>query len=460
MDHRPAATRRTDRLDRFLAHKIYGLIVFALILWGVFSISQIVVGPVLARYLNRFMDLVATWVETGLETLSVHSILQGLLLEGVIGGFGAVVGFLPLIMVLFFLLHLLEDSGYMARVALLMDRYFKKIGLAGKSIIPMYVGTACSIPAIMSARTIKNTRQRRMTILLTPFIPCGAKLPVIALLLGVFFAWNSAFMTALAYLFAILIIFIAGWVIKRLVNPFQSTEEDSFLMVELPDYQIPSPKKAFFVMLQRGKAFVIKAGTIIVLMNIVVWFLVNFDFSLAQVADTEASMLRYIASPIAWFLTPIGVASWGLAAAAILGFVAKEEVVGALAVIFSFSIGDDFGVVDPEGTRTLLSTAAGLTAVSAVAFLAFNLFTPPCFAAIGAMKTEFESKAWTAFAIFLQLFIGFMTALVIYQIGTLIVTGSPGMGYLPAIAIVLVTAIVFFYLSHLSKHGKGLARLG
>ncbi|MFW6298991.1 MAG: nucleoside recognition domain-containing protein, partial [Bacillota bacterium] len=251
--HRPAATRLTDKLDRFFAHKIYGLIVFALTLWVVFTTSQIWVGPILANYLNQFMDLLSGWVETALEALSVHSILQGLVLEGIIGGFGAVVGFLPLIMVLFFLLHLLEDSGYMARVALLMDRYFKKIGLAGKSIIPMYVGTACSIPAIMSARTIKNTRQRRMTILLTPFIPCGAKLPVIALLLGVFFT-TSSLMTALAYIGAIFIIFVAGWIIKRLVNPFQSSEEDSFLMVELPDYQVPSPKKAFFVMLQRAKA--------------------------------------------------------------------------------------------------------------------------------------------------------------------------------------------------------------
>ncbi|MFW5893484.1 MAG: nucleoside recognition domain-containing protein [Bacillota bacterium] len=457
--HRPAATRRTDKLDRFLAHRFYGLIVFILILWGVFTTSQNWAGPILAEYLNQFIGLVSGWVEAGLSALSVHSILQGLILEGIIGGFGAVVGFLPLIMVLFFLLYLLEDSGYMARVALLMDRYFKKIGLAGKSIIPMYVGTACSIPAIMSARTIKNTRQRRMTILLTPFIPCGAKLPVIALLLGVFFT-TSSLMTAFAYLGAIFIIFVAGWIIKRLVNPFQSSEEDSFLMVELPDYQVPSLKKAFFVMLQRAKAFIIKAGTIIVLMNIVIWFLTNFDFSFSQVADIETSMLRYIATPLAWLLTPIGIASWGLAAAAVLGFVAKEEVVGALAVIFSINVGDDFGVVNPEATRALLSSAAGMTGVSAIAYLSFNLFTPPCFAAIGAMKTEFESRAWTVFAIFLQLFIGFMTALLIYQIGTLVVTGEFGMGFPAALIVVIVSVLGFLYLNRLSKRGKGLAKLG
>ncbi|MGM0436276.1 MAG: nucleoside recognition domain-containing protein, partial [Bacillota bacterium] len=307
--------------------------------------------------------------------------------------------------------------------------------------------------------TIKNTRQRRMTILLTPFIPCGAKLPVIALLLGVFFT-GSAFMTALTYLAAILIIFITGLIIKGLVNPFQKAEEDSFLMVELPDYQAPSPKKAFFVMLQRAKAFVVKAGTIILLMNVIVWFLVNFDFSLAQVANPENSMLKIIATPISYVLTPIGVASWGLAAAAILGFVAKEEVVGALAVIFSFTISEDFAVANVENTRETLMTVANMTSVSAVAYLAFNLFTPPCFAAIGAMKTEFESKAWTVFAVGLQLFIGFLTGLVIYQIGTLIVTGSLGMGYQAALLVVLASLIIFLYLNRLSKKGKGLAKIG
>jgi ferrous iron transport protein B len=441
------------------AHKYIGLLIFMLIMWLVFTISQVWVGPLVRDYIEVAFGMVAQWIEQGLDSIGSGAVLQGLVIEGIIGGFTAVIGFLPLIMVLFFMLHLLEDSGYMSRVALLMDRYFKKIGLAGKSIIPMYVGTACSIPAIMAARTIKNTRQRRMTILLTPFIPCGAKLPVIALLLGVFFT-GSAFMTALTYLVAILIIFITGLIIKRLVNPFQKAEEDSFLMVELPDYQVPSPKKAFFVMLQRAKAFVVKAGTIILLMNVIVWFFVNFDFSLAQVANPEDSMLKVIATPIAFLLTPIGVASWGLAAAAILGFVAKEEVVGALAVIFSFTISEDFAVDNIENTRETLMTVGSMTSVSAVAYLAFNLFTPPCFAAIGAMKTEFESKAWTVFAIFLQLFIGFLTGLVIYQVGTLVVTGSFGIGSMAALIIAVVSIIVFLYLNSLSKRGKGLAKIG
>jgi ferrous iron transport protein B len=428
-------------------------------MWLVFTISQVWLGPLVRDYIEFAFGMVAKWIELGLNSIGSGAILKGLIIEGIIGGFTAVIGFLPLIMVLFFLLHLLEDSGYMSRVALLMDRYFKKIGLAGKSIIPMYVGTACSIPAIMSARTIKNTRQRRMTILLTPFIPCGAKLPIIALLLGVFFT-GSAFMTALTYLGAIIIIFVAGLIIKKLVNPFQKAEENSFLMVELPDYQVPSPKKAFFVMLQRAKAFVVKAGTIILLMNVIVWFFVNFDFSLAQVANPEDSMLKVIATPISFLLTPIGVASWGLAAAAILGFVAKEEVVGALAVIFAFSISEDFGVADIESTRQTLLTVGGMTSVSAVAYLAFNLFTPPCFAAIGAMKTEFESTVWTVFAVSLQLFIGFITGLLIYQIGTLIVTRSFGMGFVPAVIIVVISTLLFLYLNRLSKKGKGLAKLG
>ena len=457
--HRPGATRFTDKLDRLFAHKYIGLVIFLLIMWLVFTISQVWLGPLVRDYIEFAFGMVAKWIELGLNSIGSGAILKGLIIEGIIGGFTAVIGFLPLIMVLFFLLHLLEDSGYMSRVALLMDRYFKKIGLAGKSIIPMYVGTACSIPAIMSARTIKNTRQRRMTILLTPFIPCGAKLPIIALLLGVFFT-GSAFMTALTYLGAIIIIFVAGLIIKKLVNPFQKAEENSFLMVELPDYQVPSPKKAFFVMLQRAKAFVVKAGTIILLMNVIVWFFVNFDFSLAQVANPEDSMLKVIATPISFLLTPIGVASWGLAAAAILGFVAKEEVVGALAVIFAFSISEDFGVADIESTRQTLLTVGGMTSVSAVAYLAFNLFTPPCFAAIGAMKTEFESTVWTVFAVSLQLFIGFITGLLIYQIGTLIVTRSFGMGFVPAVIIVVISTLLFLYLNRLSKKGKGLAKLG
>lgn len=447
----------SDTLDRFLAHPVFGLIFFALIMWLMFTISQMWVGPWIAGYLDALMSLIGNGVESLLINLNVNSILIAFILEGIIGGFSAVIGFLPLIMVLFFLLYLLEDSGYMARVALLMDKYFKKIGLAGKSIIPMYVGTACAIPAIMSARTIKNKRQRRMTILLTPFIPCGAKLPVIALFLGVFFT-GRAYMTAIVYLLAIFIIYVTGLIVKNLLQVELEDIEDTFLIVEMPEYKRPSFIQAFLSMIDRAKAFIIKAGTIILIANALVWFFVNFDFSFTMV-ETNDSILAFVSRPIAFLLTPIGIASWGLAAAAVLGFVAKEEVVGALAIIFAFSVSDDFEIESIEATRDALMVGAGLTSVSALAYMAFNLFTPPCFAAIGAMNTEFESKKWTTFAIFLQLSIGFLSALVIYQIGTLIVTGSFGQSALAALIILLVYIIGYIVLVNQAKKGKGLAKI-
>lgn len=425
----------------------------------VFTISQTYVGPWIAGLLEVVIGAVSGWVEGILVNVGASDFLQGFILEGIIGGFGAVVGFLPLIMVLFFLLNLLEDSGYMARVALVMDRYFKKIGLAGKSIIPMYVGTACSIPAVMSARTIKNERQRRMTVLLTPFVPCGAKLPVIALFVTVFFTEHS-YLTAITYLLAIVVIFFAGYIIKALTNADFTDMEDSFLIVELPEYKWPSFIRAFRVMLDRAWAFIKKAATIIVLMNAIVWITTNFNFSFQLVENTSDSMLRFIAEPIAWILIPLGFGVWGLAAAAVAGFVAKEEVVGALAVIFAFSVTEDFEVVGIETTRAILSTTGGLTAVGAFAYMAFNLFTPPCFAAIGAMNSELGSRKWTWFAIFLQFAIGYFVALVIYQVGTLIFYGSLGTGWIASIFILAAFVALFMYLKRKADNGEGLAKIG
>jgi len=447
----------SDVLDHALAHPFFGLVIFGLLMWLVFTISQVWLGPWLAGILEGWFNAFASLVESGLINVGVNDTLIAFILEGMIGGVAAVVGFLPLIMVLFFFLYLMEDSGYMARVALIMDKYFKKIGLAGKSIIPMYVGTACSIPAIMSARTIKNERQRRMTILLTPFIPCGAKLPVIALFLGVFFTGRS-YMTALVYLGAILIIYLTGKIVKNLLNVDLSDMEDSYLIVELPEYKRPSLWQATLSMLDRAKAFIIKAGTIILLANALVWFFVNFDFSF-QMVEANDSILAFISAPFAWLLTPIGIASWGLAAAAILGFVAKEEVVGALAVIFVFSVTEDFEIESLEATRSALMTGAGLTTASALAYMAFNLFTPPCFAAIGAMNTEFESKKWTIFAIFLQLSIGFISAFLIYQVGTLFLSGRFGLGFVPGLIVFILYIFAYLYLVKIGRQGKGLASI-
>lgn len=452
------AHETSDKIDRVLAHPVFGLLIFALIMWGVFALSQNLIGPWVAGLLQQGMGAIAGWIETLLVNSGVNNGLISFVLEGVIGGFSAVVGFLPLIMVLFFFLNLMEDSGYMARVALLLDRYFKKIGLAGKSIIPMYVGTACSVPAVMSARTIKNKRQRRMTILLTPFIPCGAKLPIIAMFLGVVFTKGSSWFTAIVYLFAILIIFLTGLLLKALLNVNYDDAEDTYFLVELPEYKIPSVKAAALYMLDSAWAFVKKAGTIIVLANGLVWILVTFDWSFTMV-EPSLSILASISSPVAWLLSPIGIATWGLAAAAVLGFIAKEEVVGALAVIFVFTVTDDFEIESIAATRDALMAGAQLTSVSAIAYMVFNLFTPPCFATIGAMNTELENRWWTVFGVGLQLVIGFMSALIVYQIGTLIVFGEVGMAFIPAVIIVIVFTVIVIYLSRQAKLGKGLAKL-
>lgn len=448
----------TDKIDRIVAHRYIGILIFAIIMYVVFTLSQTYIGPMISDIVNKYIQAFGSWVNDILIAAGTGEFLKGIITEGIIGGFGAVVGFLPLIMVLFFLLNLLEDSGYMARVALVMDRYFKKIGLAGKSIIPMYVGTACSIPAIMSARTIKNEKQRRMTVLLTPFVPCGAKLPVIALFVTVFFT-DQSYITALTYLLAIAVIFFAGYIIKATTGANFENQEDTFLVIELPEYKLPSLKTAFKVTLDRAWAFIKKAGTIIVLMNAIIWILINFNFSLQLVDSTSESMLRFISEPVAWLMIPLGLGVWGLAAASVAGFVAKEEVVGALAVIFAFSVTEDFEISSIEATRNVLMSTGGLTAVSAFAFMAFNLFTPPCFAAIGAMNSELGSKKWTAFAVILQFAIGYFIAIIIYQVGTLIFYGETGVGFLPSIFIISAFIGIFIYMKNLASKGKGLANI-
>jgi ferrous iron transport protein B len=311
----------------------------------------------------------------------------------------------------------------------------------------------------MSARTIKNKRQRRMTVLLTPFVPCGAKLPVIALFVTVFFTGYS-YITAIVYFMAIAIIFLVGYIIKAITYADFKNQEDTYLVIELPEYKLPSLTRALKVMLDQGWEFIKKAATIIILMNAVIWLLTNFDFSFELVENTSDSMLRFISEPFAWILIPLGFGIWGLAAAAVAGFVAKEEVVGALAVIFAFSLSDDFEVAGIEATRNILMTTGGLTAVSAFAYMAFNLFTPPCFAAIGAMNAELDSKKWTVFAVALQLAIGYVVALVIYQVGTLIFYQELGQGFYASIIIFIAFIIGFLYLKFLAKNGKGLASIG
>ena len=430
-----------DKLDRLIAHKWLGIPIFAAIIWVVFSVSQSWAGPWLADIFVGWIDSFYGLIE-GMMGESVNPVLSSLLLDGIIGGVGAVVGFLPLIMVLFFMLALLEDCGYMARVAVVMDRFFKKIGLSGKSIIPMIVSTGCAIPGIMATRTIKNERQRRTTAMLTPFMPCGAKLPIIALFAGVFFGDNAWVGTSM-YFLAIIVIILGGLIIRKITGDNTS----SYFIMELPEYRIPSIKRAALSMLNRAKAFIIKAGTIILVCNAVVQLLQTFNWQFQVVAESmpETSILASLASPLAVLFIPLGFGIWQFSAAAITGFIAKENVVGTLAVTFAitnFIDVEELALVAGGGD---VMTIFGITAVGALSYLVFNLFTPPCFAAIGSMNSEMESRKWLWGAILFQLGMGYVLAFLVYQIGTLFTAGTLGSGFAGGlIACILMAGYVIY----------------
>jgi ferrous iron transport protein B len=432
-----------DSVDRIVANKWLGLPIFALIMWGVFSISQTHLGPVLADILVGWIDAFYGWVE-GLLGADVSPVLGALLLDGIIGGVGAVVGFLPLIMVLFFLLALLEDCGYMARVAVIMDRFFKRIGLSGKSIIPMVIGTGCAIPGIMATRTIKNERQRRTTAMLTPFMPCGAKLPVIALFAGVFFN-DAAWVGTVMYFLGIAIIIFGASAVIRITGEKNAR---SFFIMELPEYCFPSIKRAAISTLSRAKAFIIKAGTIILLCNAAVQIMQTFNWQFQVVAEGAqgTSILASVASPFALVLVPLGFGVWQLAAAAITGFIAKENVVGTLAVVYGIT-----NFIDTEELALIsgssdVASVMGLSSVAALSYLMFNLFTPPCFAAVGAMNAEMEDKKWLWGGIAFQFGMGYVVAFITYQAGTLITTGALGQGFIYGFIVtaMLIGCLIYF----------------
>ena len=350
---------------------------------------------------------------------NANPLLSALLVDGIIGGVSAVVGFLPLVMVMYFLIALLEDSGYMARVAVILDPIFKKVGLSGKSVIPFVIGIGCAVPGVMASRTIKNERERRATAMLTPFMPCGAKIPVISLFAGAFFE-NAGWVSALMYFTGIVLIFLCALLINKITG---YKARKSFFIIELPEYKLPSLKIAFMSMLDRGKAYIVKAATIILLCNTAVQIMQTFawNFQIAEAAD--ASILAYIARPFAYLLLPItGVLSWQLAAAAITGFIAKENVVGTLAVCFVGleNLIDTEELAMMEGAGTEVAGIIAITKVAALAYLMFNLYTPPCFAAIGAMNSEMKSSKWLWGGIGLQFGVGYTAGYLVYTIGTLI----------------------------------------
>ncbi|MBO5452308.1 MAG: ferrous iron transporter B [Lachnospiraceae bacterium] len=429
-----------DKIDAILTKPWLGIPIFAVVMFGVFYISQSTVGTWIADWLVSWIEAFQEWVAGLVE--NTNPFLQSLLVDGIIGGVGAVVGFLPLVMVMYFLIALLEDCGYMTRATVVLDPIFKRVGLSGKSVIPMVIGTGCAIPGIMACRTIRNERERRATAMLTPFMPCGAKLPVIALFVGAFFP-DAPWVGTLMYFVGILLILLGALLVNAITGyKFRK----SFFIIELPEYKVPSLKRAVISMLGRGKAYIIKAGTIILVCNTIVQIMQSFDWKLQVVEEglESTSILAAIASPIAVILVPIvGIAAWQLAAAAVTGFIAKENVVGTLAVCYGLSAFIDTEELALVGDGNVVASAMAITKVAALAFLMFNLFTPPCFAALGAMNSEMQSKKWLWGGIALQLGTGYTVAFLVYQVGTLITTGKIGNGFVwGLIAVLVMIAIV------------------
>ena len=458
VEHRTVRTKdynSQDKIDAILTNPAIGLLIFAAVMFLVFQISQAWIGPWIAEGytfengtvipgLVTLIDLFKEWV--GGLLVGSNAFLAALLTEGIIGGVSAVVGFLPLVMVMYFLIALLEDCGYMARATVVLDPIFKKVGLSGKSVIPFIIGTGCAIPGVMAARTIRNERERNATAMLAPFMPCGAKLPVIALFAGAFFD-EASWVGTLMYFVGIAVILVGALLVNRIAG---HTRRKSFFIMELPEYKRPSLKRATLSMLSRGWSYIVKAGTIILLCNAVVYIMQSFDWNFQLVAEgaESGSILASVAGPVAVLLVPvIGIKAWEMAAAAVTGFIAKENVVGTLAVCYGISnLIDTEALEMAEGAGTEVAAVFGLTKVAALAYLMFNLFTPPCFAAMGAMNAEIKGRKWFWGGIALQLGTGYTLGFLVYQIGTLITTGSLGAGFVGGLAFVVCFAGVLTWL--------------
>ena len=434
-----------DRVDKVLTNKVAGIVIFAAVMFGVFYISQTWLGPLIADWLVGYIEMFQGWVASSLEGAGASAFLQALLADGIVGGVGAVVGFLPLVMVMYFLIALLEDCGYMARVSVVMDPIFKRVGLSGKSIIPIIISTGCGIPGIMACRTIRDERERRATAMLTTWMPCGAKIPVIALFGGVFFG-GAAWVSWLMYFTGIALIFFGALLIKQITG---HKYRKSFFIMELPEYKAPSIGRASLSMLGRAKAYIIKAATIILVCNAAVQIMqtFNWQFELVEEGMEDTSILASIATPFAVLLLPLGFGTWQLAAAAVTGFIAKENVVGTLAVVYGITNLIDTDALELVGGASEVAATFGLSSAAALAYLMFNLYTPPCFAAIGAMNSELASKKWLFGGIGLQLGAGYIVAFVVYQLGTLITEGHLGEAFVPGLIAVAAIAAVIAYVT-------------
>ena len=435
-----------DKIDAVLTNKWLGIPIFAAVMFLVFHISQ-AEGPLgLGKWLE---GILAGAVESfqgyiGELLVNAHPLLQAIVVDGIIGGVAAVMGFLPLVMIMYFLIALLEDCGYMSRAAVVLDPIFKRVGLSGKSVIPFVITVGCAVPGIMASRTVRNERERRATAMLAPFMPCGAKIPVIALFAGAFFD-NAGWVSALMYFAGIALIFLGALLINAITG---YKARKSFFIIELPEYKAPSLWLAFKSMCSRGWAYIVKAATIILLCNMAIHLMQTFTWSFAVAETAEQSILATIATPFAYLLVPIvGVFSWQLAAAAVTGFIAKENVVGTLAVCFVGleNLIDTEELAMMEGAGAEVAGIMAITKVAALAYLMFNLYTPPCFAAIGAMNAEMKSAKWFWGGIGLQLAVGYTVSYLVYTVGTLIVSPS-ALAVVPAIcggvAVVAVVSVI------------------
>ncbi len=457
-----------DKIDAVLTDRWLGISIFAVIMFAVFWISQSGPGVWIAEGyefkngtsipgLVTLLESFQTWLAGFFE--NANPLLYSLLIDGVIGGVIAVVGFLPLVMVMYFLIALLEDCGYMARVSVVLDPIFKKVGLSGKSVIPFVIGIGCAIPGVMASRTIRNERERRATAMITPFMPCGAKLPVISLFAGAFFD-NAPWVGPLMYFAGIVLIFISALIINKITG---HKAKKSFFIMELPEYKAPSLWRAFKSMCSRGWSYIVKAATIILLCNTAVQIMQSFTWNFTAAETADSSILASIAGPFAYVLFPVvGVLSWQLAAAAITGFIAKENVVGTLAVCFVGleNLIDTEELVLMEGAGAEVASVFAVSKAAALAYLMFNLYSPPCFAAIGAMRSEMKSAKWLWAGIGYQLGTGFTVGYLVYQLGTAITTGSVGEGFVHGLVAVLVFAAIIICLcihsNNMSKKEKAL----
>lgn len=428
----------SDKIDRIVTNRILALPIFALVMFVVYYVSVSTVGGFVTDWTNDvlFGEIIPPAIETGLHAIGCADWLQGLILDGIVAGVGAVLGFVPQMLVLFIFLAFLEGCGYMARIAFIMDRIFRKFGLSGKSFIPMLIGSGCGVPGIVASRTIENDRDRKMTIMTTTFIPCGAKLPIIAMIAGAFFD-NSGWVAWSAWLVGIAAIVSSGIILKK--TKMFAGDPAPFVM-ELPAYHMPTVGNVLRSMWERGWSFIKKAGTIILLSTIILWFLMSFgwvdgSFGMLEAEQLDASVLAKIGGLIAWIFAPLGWTQagegWKMAVAAVTGLIAKENVVATFGMLFGFA------EVAEDGAEIWGNLAQAMTPVAAFGFMVFNLLCAPCFAAMGAIKREMNNAKWFWFAIGYQSILAYIVAMCIYQIGTVFMTGAFGIGTVVAILFVI-----------------------